>query len=71
MIQVYDLLTDPVVQSGTRFFGPATVPCYDTVFCSSVIAWFTVSPTENHKETVEPSVEVMSLCHSQRRDAAE
>jgi len=54
MIQVYDLLTDPVVQSVTRFFRPAALPCYDTVFCSAVIGWFTVCPTENHEEeTVE------------------
>ncbi|CAL8292956.1 unnamed protein product [Arctogadus glacialis] len=34
MIQVYDLLTDPVVQYVTQFFGPAVVPCYDIVFLS-------------------------------------
>ncbi|CAL8397829.1 unnamed protein product [Gadus morhua 'NCC'] len=54
MIQVYALLTDPVVHSVTRFFRPAVLPCYDTVSCSAVIAWFNVSPTENHEEeTVE------------------
>ena len=57
MIQVYALLTDPVVQSVTRFFRPAVLPCYDTVSCSAVIAWFNVSPTENHEEeTVEVSL---------------
>ena len=57
MIQVHDLLTDPVVQSVTRFSGQATLPCYDTGS-----AWFTRTPAENQKEkTVEPSVGVMSL----------
>ena len=65
MIQVYGLLTDPVVLSVTRFFGPAVLPCYDTVFCSAVNAWFTVSPTENHEEeTVEvsPSLSEKRCC---------
>ena len=57
MIQVYALLTDPVVQRVTRLFRPAVLPCYDTVSCSPVIAWSNVSPTENHEEeTVEVSL---------------
>ena len=67
MIHVYDLLTDPVVQTVTRFFRPAVLPCYDTVSCSAVMVWFTLSPTEDQEEeTVEPSVEV-TLSLSEKR----